>query len=208
MLVRHIVSVSGADVATTRPDATIADAAKLLKERNVGALVITTEDGRLAGILSERDLVRGLPDHGADLLALKVKDRMTAEVTTCTLDDRVDAIMKLMTDGRFRHRRIVPNAVTRTAGLHLDIRLRQQLSNIGHGLVHRSGIATNRQAGGTHLRRFRSEANGPPDVLDVQPIALERAQAVGRRRARVGGHRRRAGRKTAAFSGLLLTGEG
>lgn len=107
MLVRHIVSVSGADVATTRPDATIADAAKLLKERNVGALVITTEDGRLAGILSERDLVRGLPDHGADLLALKVKDRMTAEVTTCTLDDRVDAIMKLMTDGRFRHLPVV-----------------------------------------------------------------------------------------------------
>ena len=107
MLVRHIVSVSGADVATTRPDATIADAAKLLKERNVGALVITTEDGRLAGILSERDLVRGLPDHGADLLALKVKDRMTAEVTTCTPDDRVDAIMKLMTDGRFRHLPVV-----------------------------------------------------------------------------------------------------
>ncbi len=107
MLVRHIVSVSGADVATTRPDATIADAAKLLKERNVGALVITTEDGRLAGILSERDLVRGLPDHGADLLALKVKDRMTAEVTICTPDDRVDAIMKLMTDGRFRHLPVV-----------------------------------------------------------------------------------------------------
>ncbi len=107
MLVRHIVSVSGADVATTRPDATIADAAKLLKERNVGALVITTEDGRLAGILSERDLVRGLPDHGADLLALKVKDRMTAEVTTCSPDDRVDAIMKLMTDGRFRHLPVV-----------------------------------------------------------------------------------------------------
>ena len=107
MLVRHIVSVSGAEVATTRPDATIADAAKLLKERNVGALVITTEDGRLAGILSERDLVRGLPEHGADLLALKVKDRMTAEVTTCTPDDRVDGIMKLMTDGRFRHLPVV-----------------------------------------------------------------------------------------------------
>ena len=107
MLVRHIVSVSGADVATARPDSTIADAAKLLKERNVGALVITTEDGRLAGILSERDLVRGLPDHGADLLALRVKDRMTAEVTTCTPDDRVDEIMKLMTDGRFRHLPVV-----------------------------------------------------------------------------------------------------
>ncbi len=107
MLVRHIVSVSGADVATTRPDATIADAAKLLKERNVGALVITTVDGRLAGILSERDLVRGLPDHGADLLALKVKDRMTAEVTTCSPDDRVDGIMKLMTEGRFRHLPVV-----------------------------------------------------------------------------------------------------
>ena len=109
MLVRHIVSVSGAEVATARPDATIADAAKLLKERNIGALVITTEDGQLAGILSERDLVRGLPDHGADLLALKVKDRMTADVTTCSPDDRVDGIMKLMTDGRFRHLPVVEN---------------------------------------------------------------------------------------------------
>ena len=107
MLVRHIVSVNGADVATVRPDATIADAAKLLKERNIGALVVTSEDGRLAGILSERDLVRGLPEHGADLLALKVKDRMTAEVTTCTPDDRIDDIMKLMTDGRFRHLPVV-----------------------------------------------------------------------------------------------------
>ena len=107
MLVRHIVSVNGADVATARPDATIADAARLLKERNIGALVVITEDGRLAGILSERDLVRGLPDHGADLLALKVKDRMTTEVTTCSPDDRVDGIMKLMTDGRFRHLPVV-----------------------------------------------------------------------------------------------------
>ena len=107
MLVRHIVSVSGADVATARPDATIADAAKLLKERNVGALVIMTQEGQLAGILSERDLVRGLPDHGADLLALKVKDRMTSEVTTCTPDDPIDGIMKLMTDGRFRHLPVV-----------------------------------------------------------------------------------------------------
>ena len=115
MLVRHIVSVNGKDVATAGPDATIADAARLLKERNIGALVITTDDGRLAGILSERDLVRGLPEHGADLLALKVKDRMTADVTTCSPDDRVDAIMKLMTEGRFRHLPVVEDG--RLAGI-------------------------------------------------------------------------------------------
>jgi len=86
-----------------------------LKERNIGALVITTDDGRLAGILSERDLVRGLPEHGADLLALKVKDRMTADVTTCSPDDRVDAIMKLMTEGRFRHLPVVEDG--RLAGI-------------------------------------------------------------------------------------------
>ena len=115
MLVRHIVSVNGKDVATAGPDATIADAARVLKERNIGALVITTDDGRLAGILSERDLVRGLPEHGADLLALKVKDRMTADVTTCSPDDRVDAIMKLMTEGRFRHLPVVEDG--RLAGI-------------------------------------------------------------------------------------------
>ena len=115
MLVRHIVSVNGKDVATAGPDATIADAARVLKERNIGALVIITEDGRLAGILSERDLVRGLPEHGADLLALKVKDRMTADVTTCSPDDRVDAIMKKMTEGRFRHLPVVEDG--RLAGI-------------------------------------------------------------------------------------------
>ena len=47
MLVRHIVSVNGADVATARPDTTIADAAKVLRDRNIGALVITTDDGGL-----------------------------------------------------------------------------------------------------------------------------------------------------------------
>ena len=107
MQVRHILSGKGAEIVTARPDSTIAEAAKLLKEKNIGAIVVTTEGGGIAGILSERDIVRGLPEHGADLLALKVKDRMTAEVTTCTLDDRLDDVMVLMTQGRFRHLPIV-----------------------------------------------------------------------------------------------------
>ena len=115
MQVRHIVSAKGAEVATIRPEATIAEAAKLLKEKNIGAIVITTDDGRIAGILSERDVVRGLPEHGADLLALRVKDRMTSEVTTCNLDERIDDVMKLMTQGRFRHLPIVEEG--RLAGI-------------------------------------------------------------------------------------------
>jgi len=79
MQVRHILSGKGAEIVTARPDSTIAEAAKLLKDKNIGAIVVTTEDGGIAGILSERDIVRGLPDHGADLLTTQSVQRKSRD---------------------------------------------------------------------------------------------------------------------------------
>ena len=59
--------------------------------------------GGLCGIISERDLARGLADHGAKLLDMRVSQLMTADVVTCSPDDGIDQLMHTMTEGRFRH---------------------------------------------------------------------------------------------------------
>ena len=103
MLIGQILAGKGREVVSTRPDATVAEVAKLLKVRRIGAVVVTDDDGELCGIISERDLARGLADHGADLLQMRVRDLMTAEVSTCSPDDGIDKLMQQMTEGRFRH---------------------------------------------------------------------------------------------------------
>jgi CBS domain-containing protein len=93
----------GGDLIDIEPAADIAAAAKLLATHRIGAVVIRGAGGRLAGILSERDIVRALAEHGVDALALPVRQVMTREVETCGEDDTVAAIMERMTAGKFRH---------------------------------------------------------------------------------------------------------
>jgi CBS domain-containing protein len=102
MLVGQILAAKGSKVVTTRPDATIAEVARLLRRERIGAVVVT-EGRTLAGIISERDIARGLADHGAELLEMKVGQLMTREVVTCTPEDTVDHLRATMTEGRFRH---------------------------------------------------------------------------------------------------------
>ena len=102
MLVGQILAAKGSKVVTTRPDATVAEVAKLLRREKIGAVVVT-EAGALCGIISERDVARGLADHGAELLEMKVGQLMTREVVTCTPEDTVDHLRETMTEGRFRH---------------------------------------------------------------------------------------------------------
>ena len=107
MLIRQILAGTGSDVVTTRPDATIAEVARLLKDKRIGAVVVTDADEELCGIISERDLACGLADHGADLLGMRVGDVMTREISTCSPDDGIDRLMRQMTEGRFRHLPVV-----------------------------------------------------------------------------------------------------
>ena len=103
MRITHVIQRKGAEVVTARPDDTVERLLAMLAEHRIGALVVS-EDGRsVAGIVSERDIVRRLHEVGAAVLGQPVRDLMTADVTTCGPDDDVEHLMRLMTDQRVRH---------------------------------------------------------------------------------------------------------
>ena len=97
----------GGDIICIEPTADLASAAKLLSKHRIGAVLIRGPGGRLAGILSERDIVRALSESGAEALAQPVGQVMTREVATCGEDDSVASIMERMTAGKFRHLPVV-----------------------------------------------------------------------------------------------------
>ncbi|HEY7229487.1 MAG TPA: CBS domain-containing protein [Pseudolabrys sp.] len=93
----------GGDIVSIEPTADLATAAKLLSAHRIGAVVILGAGERLAGILSERDIVRSLAELGGAALDLPVGQVMTRNVATCTEDESVASIMERMTAGKFRH---------------------------------------------------------------------------------------------------------
>lgn len=115
MTVHTIISLKGRECVTISPEATLADAARLLTEKRIGAVVVTSFDSFVAGILSERDIVNALAKRGAGALDQSVASTMTREVVTCTEEDTLNDLMKRMTAGRFRHVPVVKDG--RLAGI-------------------------------------------------------------------------------------------
>jgi CBS domain-containing protein len=109
MTVRAILDLKGRDVTTIVPDKTLGDAASLLSQHKIGALVVTGADRRVIGILSERDIVKAVSAGGAAALEEKIAARMTREVVTCGPHDTMAELMGRMTAGRFRHVPVVEN---------------------------------------------------------------------------------------------------
>ena len=109
MNVKAILAAKGGDILSIEPTADLAAAAKLLSTHRIGAVIIRGAGGRLAGILSERDIVRALAEHGAAALDLPVGQVMTRNVATCGEEDIVASIMERMTAGKFRHMPVVEN---------------------------------------------------------------------------------------------------
>ena len=103
MLVSDVLKVKGFDVKLVRADESIQTLAQRLTADKVGAMVVVTAAGDIEGIISERDVVRGLAAHGGKLVQMPVRDYMTKVVITCQPTDTVHAISKLMTDKRIRH---------------------------------------------------------------------------------------------------------
>ncbi len=104
MIVRSMLkNKSSADVATTGASQKVGDAAKLLDQRRIGALVVVDDQRALVGILSERDIVRGLARHGQAVLEMEVGQLMTVDVLTCSPEETIDGIMATMTGNRIRH---------------------------------------------------------------------------------------------------------
>jgi CBS domain-containing protein len=102
-----VLAAKGREVATLAAGATLAAAASELARRRIGALVVLDSAGGVAGIISERDLVRGLAEHGAALLERPVEQLMTSEVVTVTPDVAVLSGLGLMTKRRVRHLPVV-----------------------------------------------------------------------------------------------------
>ena len=98
-LLRH----KGHDVATIDGSRSVRDALALLAERRIGALVVSADGRTIDGILSERDIARGLHDRGAGLLGDPITSVMTAEVHTCVPGVQLTDLARLMTDERVRH---------------------------------------------------------------------------------------------------------
>jgi CBS domain-containing protein len=104
MLVAQILrSKSDDGVVTLPPGTSIAKLAETLSQRRIGAVVISHDGKQVAGIASERDVVREVGRRGPACLTDTVDAIMTARVTTCTRADHADAVLQKMTDGRFRH---------------------------------------------------------------------------------------------------------
>lgn len=103
MKVAQLLGAKGREVSTISQERSISDAVALLKERGIGALVVTGPQPPLAGILSERDVVRALATRGADALSLTVSELMSREVVTCHGSTELNDLMVTMTQRRIRH---------------------------------------------------------------------------------------------------------
>lgn len=108
MLVQLILKSKASNgVVTIAPDACISEAAKLLTDRRIGTVVVSSDGEHADGILSERDIVRELAKSGGGCLDKPVSQYMTRKLVTCTSHDNVGQILQKMTDGRFRHMPVV-----------------------------------------------------------------------------------------------------
>jgi len=103
MNVEIILKTKGDKVATTKPDATLAEVAGELSARKIGALVVSADGDTVVGIISERDIVRTIAETGAEALTQPVSTAMTRDVFTCSLHDSVQDLMATMSQKRIRH---------------------------------------------------------------------------------------------------------
>ena len=107
MNVQAILGTKGAAVVTITDGVSLADAAMTLRDKSIGALVVSNDGQHIDGILSERDVVRALANHGASVLGRPVSSAMSKDVVTCRADDAVESLMLSMTERRIRHLPVV-----------------------------------------------------------------------------------------------------
>lgn len=113
MSIQSILDHKGGKVVTIPPDTRVGTAALRLRLEQIGAIVITGEGLKIEGILSERDIVHGLTEHGAEVIDLPVSALMSHNVRTCRPDAEIRDVMRLMTQHRIRHVPVAENGVLR-----------------------------------------------------------------------------------------------
>jgi CBS domain-containing protein len=107
--IAKLLEEKGTEVFTLGPTATVGEAVTALADHGIGALVVSGDGKKIAGIVSERDVVRALAEDREGLLSRPVSEIMSSEVSTCSPGDDTDMLMAAMTKGRFRHVPVVRN---------------------------------------------------------------------------------------------------
>lgn len=107
MHVANILKVKGTDVVTIGPDETVAATVQLLNVKHIGAVLVCAAAGKVVGVISERDIIRGVAVNGERALEMQVRDLMTSEVIACKPTDTVAEVMKMMTVRHFRHMPVI-----------------------------------------------------------------------------------------------------
>ena len=107
MYVSTILKNKGSGVVTASGDVKVSEIVQILKDKRIGAVVISDDGATVAGILSERDIVRALAEQGAKILDGRAEALMTRDVVKCASNRTIADVMSTMTEGRFRHLPIV-----------------------------------------------------------------------------------------------------
>lgn len=109
-----VEDLAGADednIITVSLETPVRDAARLQMENQIGIVVVLDDNGGVAGVLSERDIVHAIAAHGGEVPAMTAEALMTKDVQTCSLDDPPHEVMGRMSTGKFRHMPVVEGGV-------------------------------------------------------------------------------------------------
>ena len=115
MSVRQVLKTKGHNVVTVHQDATIRDIVATLSRERIGVVVVSDDGESISGIVSERDIIKGLAEKGAKLLDMSARDLMTRSFTPAKIDMPILHVLDMMTQGRFRHMPVIDNG--KLAGL-------------------------------------------------------------------------------------------
>ncbi len=107
--VSSVLTHKGHEVVTVAPQQTVAWVVKVLAQNRIGAVPVISEEGQLIGIISERDIIRGISEHADAVLTLAADKLMTRDVKTCSSEDQLVDIMEVMTLQRIRHLPVIQN---------------------------------------------------------------------------------------------------
>ena len=103
MQIADLLGAKGIGVIALLPDTTISNAALLLSDQSIGVAAVIDQDKGMVGILSERDITRGVAEYGADVVNLRVDQLMTGEIISCRPETSIEDAISLMHNNGIRH---------------------------------------------------------------------------------------------------------
>lgn len=131
MYVETILRKKGDTVIAVEPECLVSEAAQILHDNRIGAALVRNKAGKVVGIVSERDIVRGVARYSGTCLTMRVDELMTSPVVTCALTDSIDHIMELMTERRVRHLPVIDRG-TLAGIVSIGDVVKQRISEIEH----------------------------------------------------------------------------